>query len=87
MSRPNEEAPPYPGNPALKTWYTLRQWATLTEQRFYTVQRQADRGTLKTGRLGNKSNGKRVVYIATIAADNPDLYASLAMMAQRRHRG
>lgn len=73
--------------PALKEWYTLREWAALTGQRFYTVQRQADRGTLKTGRLGNKSRGKRVVFIASLAADNPDLYASLSMMAQRRHRG
>lgn len=86
MSRPDEEAPPHPGNPALKEWYTLSQWAKLTGQRLYAVRRQADRGTLKTGRLGNKSNGKRVVFIASLAADNPDLYASLAMMAQRRHR-
>lgn len=69
----------------VKPWYDLREYAALTGQTHAAVRSQADRGTLKTSRHGGP-HGKRVVLLATLVLDNPDLYASLATLAAlRRH--
>lgn len=72
--------------PKLKPWYTLREYAALIGQTLTAVRRQADRGTLATIRLNDGKKSPRVVTLATFAAEKPDLYASLAMVAQHRRR-
>ena len=69
-----------------KPWYDLREYAAMTEQTYTAIRRRADRGTLKTGRLGKNGRGKRVIFLATLRADCPDLYASLVEAARLRGR-
>ena len=64
----------------LKPWYTLAEYARLTGDPLAVVKRRADRGTLRTGRIGKK----RVIYLITLMAENADLYASLVAVEQVR---
>lgn len=68
----------------LLAWYTLREYAELTGQTMRAVQGQATRGTLPIARLGKKTNGRKIILTARLAADYPDLLASILLA--RRHK-
>jgi hypothetical protein len=67
-----------PTGARVKPYYTLSEYAALTGATLRSVQRRADRGTLATGRVGKY----RVVYLVQIQAENPDLWASIALALQ-----
>lgn len=72
--------------PKLKPRYTLREYADITGDSYEAVRSRADRGTLATSRLTRGKKSWRVVLLATFAAEEPDLYASLVMIARHRNR-
>ena len=72
--------------PRLKEWYTLSEYATLTGQTLKAVRHQADRGTLPTQKMTGAKKSWRVVYLATVAVEKPDLFASTSLVARYRHR-
>ena len=67
----------------IKPWYTLREYADMTGTPIGTVRRQADRGTLQAGREG----GRRVIYLATVQAQNPERWASIVLALQVNRLG
>lgn len=71
----------------LLAWYTLREYAELTCQHIEAVRSQADRGAIPTARLGKKTNGKKIIMTARLAADFPDLLASILLAGRHKtHR-
>ena len=60
----------------LKAWYTLAEYAAATGQTIVAVRHQADRGTLRTGRVPGKK--ERVVFISYLRAEHPEFWASVA---------
>lgn len=70
----------------LKPRYTLREYADLTQQTLKAVQRQADRGVLPTEKMTGAKKSWRVICLATLAAEKPDLFASLSLVARYQNR-
>lgn len=65
-----------------KVWYTLREYAEATGQKYDAVKRQAHRGTLQTGRVPGKK--ERVIFISFLKGAHPDLWASICAVEQLR---
>lgn len=60
----------------LKAWYTLAEYASATGQTIVAVRHQANRGTLRTGRVPGKK--ERVVFISYLREEHPDFWASVS---------
>jgi hypothetical protein len=62
----------------LKAYYSLAEYAALIGENVHTVRSQAKVGTVRAGWHGKK----RVIYLSYLAAEKPELWASMVLLAQ-----
>jgi hypothetical protein len=62
----------------LLAWYTLAEFASMTGRPLRQIRGMAERGTLRTSKLGKV----RVIYLTQLQAEEPDLWAAITHRLQ-----